>query len=219
MYLDILNVFTSDHVKLVIKLMIFYDFENIEKMLDNTNDPVCNISTELINQIIKYMSNMSFEEFKNDFKNINKKINENNYENLKRIGIKIKNISLIGYEAPDVLQEIHNHSLKEKMKIMLEKEIIESDEQNKSYKLNEQLKRNLAEIKLNAENIEATLNNEKQKHIFEKYVSESNLNIELHKLNEFKNIGVDISKYLTKQPNKLIEITTNNKEVVLLNQT
>ena len=73
---------------------------------------------------------MSFE----NFKNINKKINENNYEKLKRIGIKIKNISLIGYEALDVLHEIHNHSLKEKMKIMLEKEIIESDEQNKSYK-------------------------------------------------------------------------------------
>ena len=210
MYLDVLNVFTSDHVDLTIKLMIFYDFINIEKMLDNTNDPICNISTEIINLIIKNISNMTFDEFKNEFKNINTKINDNEYENLDRIGVKINKISLIGYEAPTILQEIHNNSLKEKMKIILDKEIIEGEELNKSYKLNEQLKRNLAEIKLNTENIEASLINEKQKHIFEKYVMESKLNLELHKLNEFKKLGIDIVEYLTKPDNK-IEFTSKNK--------
>jgi hypothetical protein len=205
MYYDILDVRTADHVLIKIKLLLFFEITNIEKMLDNTNDPICNIATETSTNILRLISNITFEDFKLNIKNLNDINLYSTLKNLEQIGVSVNKVSLIGYDAPEILQQIHNNALEEKTEIELKTEIVKSEQENKKYELECEIERNKLNINLQMEKTKAEIEELKEK---QKY--------ELERLEKLKNIGVDISNYLNKA-DKTIQINSSKDAKLLIN--
>ena len=216
-YYDIVDVRTADHVLINIKMLLFFEIVNIEKMIDKTNDPICNVTTETSSCIMKIISNMTFDEFKSNIKNMNDVKLYSNLQNLEeQLGIRVNKVNMLGYDAPEILQKIHNDALQEKTKIELTKEIIQSEEANKTFQLKEESKRNQSLIDLQMEKTKAEIEQLRQKQNFELEKSQQCTNSEIEKLSKLKNIGVDISTYLSKA-DKSIEIKSSSPSNLLIN--
>ena len=186
-------------------------------MIDKTNDPICNVTTETSSCIMKIISNMTFDEFKSNIKNMNDVKLYSNLQNLEeQLGIRVNKVNMLGYDAPEILQKIHNDALQEKTKIELTKEIIQSEEANKTFQLKEESKRNQSLIDLQMEKTKAEIEQLRQKQNFELEKSQQCTNSEIEKLSKLKNIGVDISTYLSKA-DKSIEIKSSSPSNLLIN--
>lgn len=119
---------------------------------------------------------------------------------------------MLGYDAPEILQKIHNDALLEKTKIELKKEIIQSEEANKSFQLAEESKRNQSLVDLQMEKTKAEIEQLKQKQIYESEKIQQDTNSEYERLNKLKSLGVDVSNYLTKA-DKTIEIKSSGNNL------
>eukprot|EP00658_Telonema_sp_P-2_P020187 TRINITY_DN1796_c0_g2_i1.p1 TRINITY_DN1796_c0_g2~~TRINITY_DN1796_c0_g2_i1.p1 ORF type:complete len:326 (-),score=83.94 TRINITY_DN1796_c0_g2_i1:1321-2298(-) len=63
LYYNVSDVRTQDDAMLRIKLMIFYHIESIQRMLDSTSDPIGDFSNAVCADVIRFVSEHSFESF------------------------------------------------------------------------------------------------------------------------------------------------------------
>ena len=118
---------------------------------------------------------------------------------------------MLGYDAPKIFQKIHDDAMEEKTKIELNREIIKSQEENKTFVVNQQIQRNQLELGLSMDRIKATIEQDIQKHQFEQKKQESSALAEYDRLAKLKGLGVDIAGYLSKA-DKTIEIKSPLKD-------
>lgn len=64
MYFDVRDVRTSDDALLTVKLMVFFELADVDKMLAQTHDPIADFINALSADIIDFAADRSFEEFK-----------------------------------------------------------------------------------------------------------------------------------------------------------
>ena len=64
MYHDVRDVRTADDAVLVIRLMIFFELLDIEKMLDTTHDPIGDFINAATSDVVEFTGKFTFEEFK-----------------------------------------------------------------------------------------------------------------------------------------------------------
>ena len=64
MYITVPEVRSNDDALIHVKIMIFYELHNIEKMLDSSNDPIGDFLNSLSSDVISFVSKLTFEEFK-----------------------------------------------------------------------------------------------------------------------------------------------------------
>ncbi len=123
MYFDVRDVRTSDDALLVVKLMVFFELVDIEKMLDRTHDPIADFINALSADIIDFAADRSFEEFKEATGSLNELTQ---YENLvgrsERIGYRINKVVYRGYVASDKLQMMHDDAIERRTALKLEAE-------------------------------------------------------------------------------------------------
>lgn len=123
MYFDVRDVRTSDDALLVVKLMVFFELADIEKMLDQTHDPVADFINALSADIIDFAAERSFEEFKEATGSLNELAQ---YENLvgrsERIGYRINKVVYRGYVASEKLQLMHDDAIERRTALKLEAE-------------------------------------------------------------------------------------------------
>lgn len=55
---------TADDALITVKLMIFFQLSDVEKMLDTTHDPIADFVNAATADVIDFMSHNSFESFK-----------------------------------------------------------------------------------------------------------------------------------------------------------
>jgi hypothetical protein len=123
MYFDVRDVRTADDALLVVQVMVFFELTDIERMLDQTHDPIADFINALSADVIDFAVGRSFEEFKEGTSRLN---DLTQYENLvgraERIGYRINKVVYRGYVASDTLQTMHDEAIEKRTGLKLEAE-------------------------------------------------------------------------------------------------
>jgi hypothetical protein len=123
MYFDVRDVRTVDDALLLVKLMVFFELVDIERMLDQTHDPIADFINALAADVIDFAAERSFEEFKEATSGLNELPQ---YGNLlgraERIGYRINKVVYRGYVASDKLQSMHDAAIEARTALKLEAE-------------------------------------------------------------------------------------------------
>ena len=123
MYFHVRDVRTSDDAVLTIKLMIFFELNHIEEMLNQTHDPIADFINAVTADTIEFAASRTFEQFKSDTDLLNKL---DSYQNLAsrapRIGYEINKVVFRGYSASDTLQSMHDGAIEARTRLKLEAE-------------------------------------------------------------------------------------------------
>lgn len=123
MYFDVEDVRTADDALLVVQLMVFFELEDIEKMLDQTHDPIADFINALSADVIDFAAGRTFEQFKESTNRLNE-LSE--YANLvgraERIGYQVNKVVYRGYVASDKLQTMHDDAIEKRTGLKLEAE-------------------------------------------------------------------------------------------------
>jgi hypothetical protein len=123
MYFDVEDVRTSDDALLTVKLMIFFEITDIERMLDQTHDVVADFINAVGADVIDHVSALTFENFKDRTEELN---DLNTYKMLVqragKVGYRISKVVYRGYYASDALQAMHDNAIEARTKLKLEAE-------------------------------------------------------------------------------------------------
>ena len=123
MYVDIEDVRTADDALLTVQAMIFFELTDIERMLDQTHDPVADFLNAVTADVIDFAATRPFEAFKRDTEVLN---DLTGYPQLtaraERIGYTVNKVVYRGYEANPALQAMHDHAIEARTGLQLEAE-------------------------------------------------------------------------------------------------
>jgi hypothetical protein len=123
MYFDVRDVRTADDALLVVKLMVFFELADIERMLDQTHDPIADFINAVSADVIDFAAARSFEEFKEATNELNELAQYGNLVNrAERIGYRINKVVYRGYVASEKLQSMHNAAIETRTRLKLEAE-------------------------------------------------------------------------------------------------
>jgi len=200
MYYDVESVRTKDNALITVKLMIFFNYDNIERMLDNTSDPFGDLINAVTADIIEWCAPKKFDEFLAATEQLNLLSTYQQLQQaLQKIGMMTDKVVFRGYQAPASLQHMHDSAIEKRTALSLAREAEEEEQNLADYKLQKERERcekqqQLELDKLNHDLTVASKNKEadlKQK--------ENEMALELKKLSEIKLIdpNADIGAYLT----------------------
>jgi len=112
---------TADDAQLCVNLMVFFQLQDLEKMLDSTHDPIGDFINALSADVIKFTAEGTFEQFVKR----NGELNELEafpllLERAQGIGYAIEKIVFRGYKASSQLQAMHDAGIKTRTELQLE---------------------------------------------------------------------------------------------------
>lgn len=142
MYHDVTDVRTADDAVLTIKLMVFFELLDIDRMLEATHDPIGDFINAATSDVVDFCGRRTFEEFKHE----TGKLNElDAYRQLvaraAQNGYRVNKVVYRGYGAPDRLQAMHDQAIESRTKLQLERATEEQAQNLEDYKLNAQMNR------------------------------------------------------------------------------
>lgn len=142
MYHDVSDVRTADNALLTIRLMLFFELLDIEKMLDTTHDPIGDFVNAATSDVIDYVGHYDFENLKRNTAALNEL---ETYRQLSsraaQCGYRITKVVYRGYGAPDALQQMHDQAIEARTKLQLERATEEQTQDLEDYKLDSQIAR------------------------------------------------------------------------------
>lgn len=231
MFYNIKNVRTRDDTLLTIQLAIFFQLENIEKMLDNTSDVIADFMNGAAADITDFIASVEFSGFK---KNISKLNEIETYKRLversQYIGYKINKVIFRGYQTTEDLQKMHDNAITIRTKLVLEKETEEQRQDLLTYQIEAEEKRNIKKhiIALNDTKHQIELDKMKSDALLEQKINEHKTelekikNINKEEINFLSNLnqnGVELTKYFVSKhqagPHKWVKIDGENTRVHL----
>ena len=122
-YVNVRDVRTADDALLTVQVMIFFELLDIEKMLDQTHDPIADFINAVTADVIDFAAGRPFEKFKQDTEALSDLAA---YANLtsraERIGYRVNKVVYRGYEANPKLQAMHDHAIEARTSLQLEAE-------------------------------------------------------------------------------------------------
>lgn len=123
MYFDVENVRTADDALLVIKVMVFFELTDIERMLDQTHDPIADFINALSADVVDFGGSNDFDGFKSRTEALNRL---ESYPQLtqraEKIGYRVSKVVYRGYYATDKLQAMHDGAIECRTRLHLEAE-------------------------------------------------------------------------------------------------
>jgi hypothetical protein len=142
MYHDVPEVRTADDAVLTIKLMMFFELLDIERMLEATHDPIGDFINAATSDVVDFTGHRTFDEFKKDTGRLNEL---ETYRQLTaraaQNGYRINKVVYRGYGAPDRLQAMHDQAIEARTKLQLERATEEQAQGLEDFKLNAQMNR------------------------------------------------------------------------------
>jgi hypothetical protein len=142
MYHDVTDVRTADDAVLTIKLMIFFELVDIDRMLETTHDPIGDFINAATSDVVDFCGRHTFEEFKKNTGELNEL---GTYRQLTvraaQNGYRVNKVVYRGYGAPDRLQAMHYQAIEARTKLQLERATEEQAQGLEDYKLNAQMNR------------------------------------------------------------------------------
>jgi hypothetical protein len=142
MYHDVRDVRTADDAVLTVRLMIFFELADIERMLDATHDPIGDFVNAATSDVVEFTGQHTFEAFKRDTARLN---DLETYRQLlgraERIGYRITKVVYRGYDTAQALQQMHDQAIEARTRLQLDRATEEQAQQLEDYKLASQLAR------------------------------------------------------------------------------
>jgi hypothetical protein len=142
MYHDVTDVRTADDAVLMIRLMIFFELVDIERMLEATHDPIGDFINAATSDVVDFTSRRTFEAFKQETGRLNE---IETYRQLaaraSQNGYRVNKVVYRGYGAPDRLQAMQDQAIEARTKLQLERATEEQAQNLEDYKLNAQMNR------------------------------------------------------------------------------
>lgn len=142
MYHDVEDVRTADDAVITIRLMIFFELVDIERMLETTHDPIGDFVNAATSDIVDFVGRHSFEAFKQHTEQLN---DTAAYRQLtaraEQSGYRINKVVYRGYGAPESLQQMHDQAIESRTRLQLEKATEEQAQELEDFRLDRQLKR------------------------------------------------------------------------------
>ena len=211
MYHDVEEVRTSDDVAITIKLMIFFELRDVEKMLAGTHDPIGDFINATSSDVIELVSRYTFDEFKTQSHKLTELASYPQLLNrAEQVGYQLHKIVYRGYITAAALQKMHEQSIETRTRLKLERETEEQSQKLADFKLECELQR--LSHKRNQDKAQEIHELEKQKlhHQQELELYRERSGAEQHEhqqsqeqqvqyLQQLKQMGVELTSYLTQQ--------------------
>jgi hypothetical protein len=122
MYHDVPDVRTADDALLTIRLMVFFELVDIERMLASTHDPIGDFVNAATSDVVDFLGRHDFASFKRHTEKLNELAA---YPQLtvraQQCGYRIDKVVYRGYGAPDSLQEMHDKAIESRTRLALER--------------------------------------------------------------------------------------------------
>ena len=158
MYHDVTDVRTADDAVLTIRLMMFFELLDIERMLDTTHDPIGDFINAATSDVVDFTGRHSFESFKQNTGRLN---DIETYRQLTsraaQCGYRINKVVYRGYGAPDRLQAMHDQAIEARTKLQLERATEQQAQELEDYKLKAQMARAIQRRTEQSAEVEAEL--------------------------------------------------------------
>jgi hypothetical protein len=142
MYHDVHDVRTADDAVLTIRLMLFFELVDIERMLDATHDPIGDFVNAATSDVVDFTGKHSFESFKRNTERLNEL---ETYRQLigraAQCGYRINKVVYRGYGAPANLQQMHDQAIEARTRLQLERATNQQAQELEDYKLDCQIAR------------------------------------------------------------------------------
>lgn len=142
MYHDVSDVRTADDAVLTIKLMLFFELVDIERMLVTTHDPIGDFVNAATSDTVEFLSRHEFESFKTHTDKLN---DLSTYRQLtaraEQCGYRIHKVVYRGYGAPPALQKMHDEAIQTRTRLQLERQTEQQAQELSDFKLERELAR------------------------------------------------------------------------------
>jgi hypothetical protein len=142
MYHDVVEVRTADDAVLTIRLMIFFELVDIERMLDTTHDPIGDFVNAATSDVVAFTGKHDFESFKRNTSLLNEL---DTYRQLggraTQCGYRINKVVYRGYTAADALQQMHDQAIQARTRLQLDRATEQQAQELENFKLEAQLAR------------------------------------------------------------------------------
>src|SRR5262245_2916795 len=142
MYHDVHDVRTADDAVLTVRLMIFFELVDIERMLDTTHDPIGDLVNAATSDVVAFTGRHHFEAFKQNVTDLNEL---ETYRQLTaragQCGYRINKVVFRGYGAPAALQQMHDQAIQARTKLQLDRATEQQAQDLENYKLDAQIAR------------------------------------------------------------------------------
>jgi len=142
MYHDVPDVRTADDAVLTIRLMIFFELTDIDRMLEATHDPIGDFVNAATSDVVDFTGRHDFESFKRN----TDKLNElETYRQLTgrgaQCGYRITKVVYRGYGAPERLQQMHDQAIEARTRLQLDRATEQQAQDLEGFRLDSQLLR------------------------------------------------------------------------------
>lgn len=122
MYHDVPDVRTADDALLTVRLMVFFELVDIEKMLESTHDPIGDFVNAATSDVIDWVGRYEFDAFKRNTEQLN---DLGAYKQLMsragQCGYRIHKVVYRGYGATEALQRMHDEAIESRTRLQLER--------------------------------------------------------------------------------------------------
>jgi hypothetical protein len=222
MFYNMSGVRTKDDAMLSVKLAIFYEMTDIEKMLDNTSDLIAEMMNGSLSDITNFFSEKTYEQFKENIHKLNMiETFPRLVERATVIGFKINNVVFRGHETSNTIQIMYDKALEKKTQLQLEQLTEEQKQKLETYKLEAEASRSDIKHKLDKKIMDNENELKRLKFEGELKLDEQRRNFELDKMRNItneklrymfglKDKGVDLTEYLVameqRKPDKYLKI-------------
>lgn len=230
MYHDVSDVRTADDAVLTIRLMLFFELLDIERMLETTHDPIGDFINAATSDVVDFTGRHSFESFKQNTGKLN---DLDTYKQLvnraEQCGYRINKVVYRGYGAPERLQAMHDQAIEARTKLQLERATEQQAQELEDDKLTAQITRAAkrrteqatevrAELELSRQRQEAELRQREASHSSAREQRRADTAAELEMqahaevqrrehLAILAQMGVDLTAYLTQaRADRVIEL-------------
>ncbi len=142
MYHDVGDVRTNDDAVVTVRLMIFFELIDIERMLEATHDPIGDFVNAATSDVVAFTARHDFEQFKRNTGQLN---DMETYRQLMgraaQCGYRINKVVYRGYVAVESLQLMHNQAIEARTRLQLDRATEQQAQDLENYKLECQLAR------------------------------------------------------------------------------
>lgn len=151
-YHNVNEVRTNDDTLLTVKLMLFFELIDVEKMLDATPDPIGDFINAASSDVIAFCASISYETFLNETYKLN---DLGTFAQLTaraaHIGYKMEKVVFRGFQAGAKLQAMHDDAIQERTRLRLLEETQAQEQRAADLRLAAEQHRSTKEAQLKVE--------------------------------------------------------------------
>lgn len=149
MYLSVRDVRTVDDASLTVHLMLFYELQSIETMLDSTNDMIGDFVNAASADVMTFASRLTYEMFLQETAELSRvETFPILSSRMQQTGNALLKVVYRGYGASDQLQQMHDEAISRRTRLRLEADAAREEQERRAMELRARQSRSAQEQEL-----------------------------------------------------------------------